>query len=606
MPKTWRPSVRAKIWSMVALFLLGLGGLSLTGLFADQAMLIDEKRHSLRRLVESARSIVSHYHQLERSGQLSGAHAREGAREALRAMRYDEVEYFWINSLAEVPHMVMHPTRPDLEGQPLLDSALGLAHAWQSGDAGEMQKFDRPTPLFIAFNEVARTGGQGFVSYLWPKPLGDGGATESQYPKLSYVMRFDPWGWVIGSGVYVDDVGALVRERLAGRARLVLLIAVPLIALAALLATTITRPLLRGARALEAMRQGRRRLAALPVERDDEIGTLIDGFNRLQNDLKDKTEALARSNAELEQLATVFTHAREGVMITAPDGTILNVNQSFSRISGYSRDELIGSNPRMLKSGHQDDVFYAGMWQALTHTGHWSGEIWNRHKQGHLYAELLTISAVRDAHGQTRHYVSLISDITTQKEYQQQLEYIAHYDVLTALPNRMLLADRLRQAIAQAQRERCRVAVVYIDLDGFKAINDTHGHAAGDALLMAVAQRMQQCLRGQDTIARLGGDEFVALLTALPEQYDVRPLAQRLLEAASLPVQHGALQLQVSCSIGITYHDPGGPGDEEQLLIEADQAMYQAKLAGKNTLHVYGQGQGQAPTPAPCTTSGLS
>ncbi|MFA7606509.1 MAG: diguanylate cyclase, partial [Rhodocyclaceae bacterium] len=431
-----------------------------------------------------------------------------------------------------------------------------------------------------------------------------GGATESQYPKLSYVMRFDPWGWVIGSGVYVDDVGALVRERLAGRARLVLLIAVPLIALAALLATTITRPLLRGARALEAMRQGRRRLAALPVERDDEIGTLIDGFNRLHNDLKDKTEALARSNAELEQLATVFTHAREGVMITAPDGTILNVNQSFSRISGYSRDELIGSNPRMLKSGHQDDVFYAGMWQALTDTGHWSGEIWNRHKQGHLYAELLTISAVRDAHGQTRHYVSLISDITTQKEYQQQLEYIAHYDVLTALPNRMLLADRLRQAIAQAQRERCRVAVVYIDLDGFKAINDTHGHAAGDALLMAVAQRMQQCLRGQDTIARLGGDEFVALLTALPEQYDVRPLAQRLLEAASLPVQHGALQLQVSCSIGITYHDPGGPGDEEQLLIEADQAMYQAKLAGKNTLHVYGQGQ--APTPAPCTTSGLS
>ena len=583
-------SVRFRIRIIVILFLLGLGGLSIVGLYADRAMLIAEKRDTVRHLVEAAHGVAAHYASLERNGQLSPEQARLAAREAIRAMRYANGEYFWINDLdTPLPRMVMHPTLPELEGQRLDDPALGLAHSRQLGEHGSELRLRQPTPLFAAFNDVVREAGHGYVTYEWPKPLAAGGATETTYPKLSYVRLFAPWDWVIGSGIYIDDVDTLVRRQLVGRGGLALAFAIPLWLTASLLAASITGPLSRGARALEAMRDGRRELAPLAIERRDEVGTLIDGFNDLQQALREKTEALARSNAELEQLATVFTHAREGVLITAPDGTILNANHAFTTISGYDRDELIGNTPRILKSGRQPPSFYADMWRILGETGHWSGEIWNRHKSGRLYAELLTISAVRDGNGETRHYVALTSDITTRKEYQQRLEFIAHYDALTGLPNRVLLADRLRQAIAQAARRRHIVAVAYIDLDGFKNINDNHGHAAGDQLLVIVAERMQQCLREPDTIARLGGDEFVAVLADLSGPRDAMPVAQRLLDAASRPVDYNGLPLHVSSSIGIVCHDPARDDecDADQLLRRADQAMYQAKLTGKNRYHFF-------------------
>ena len=290
---------------------------------------------------------------------------------------------------------------------------------------------------------------------------------------------------------------------------------------------------------------------------------------------------------KLQLAASVFTFAREGITITAADGSIIDVNESFTRITGYSREEVLGQNPRVLKSDHHEPDFYAALWRDIVDKGFWTGEIWNRRKSGDLYPEILTISAVRDEQGVAQHYVALFSDITPMKEHQKQLEHMAHYDLLTALPNRALLADRLHQGMVQGQRHGTRLAVAYLDLDGFKAINDTYGHKTGDLLLIAVANRMKQVLREGDTLARLGGDEFVAVLLDQGDISSSVPMLNRLLAAAAHPVRIGELDLQVSACLGVTFYPQAGAIDADQLLRQADQAMYQAKLSGKNRYHFF-------------------
>jgi diguanylate cyclase (GGDEF)-like protein/PAS domain S-box-containing protein len=290
---------------------------------------------------------------------------------------------------------------------------------------------------------------------------------------------------------------------------------------------------------------------------------------------------------KLHLAASVFTHAREGITITAGDGTIIDVNEAFTRITGYSREEAIGGNPRIIKSNHHPPEFYAAMWGELLEKGHWHGEIWNRRKSGEVYAEILTISAVRDEHGRAGHYVALFTDITPMKEHEKKLENMAHFDLLTTLPNRVLLADRMHQAMVQAQRHRQLLAVAYLDLDGFKAINDTYGHETGDQLLIALSGRMKTTLREVDTLARLGGDEFVAVLIDLADGAASEPMLNRLLAAAAQPVAIGDHVLQVSASLGVSFYPQNDDVDADQLLRQADQAMYQAKLAGKNRYHVF-------------------
>jgi len=312
----------------------------------------------------------------------------------------------------------------------------------------------------------------------------------------------------------------------------------------------------------------------------------LDGKPVLFNSSRDITER-KKNEDKLRLAANVFTHAHEGIMITEADGTILDVNATFSLITGYSRDEVIGHNPRMLSSGCHDKDYYAALWHDLIGKGYWYGEIWNRHKNGEVYSELQKISSVLDKHGKIQYYVSLFSDITLIKKHEQEMEHIAHYDVLTNLPNRVLLADRLEQAMPQVLRRELQLVVVFLDLDGFKAINDNHGHKAGDQLLMAVALRMKQTLREGDTLARLGGDEFVAVLTDLVDIEASVPMLTRLLAAAAQPVHIGDLVLQVSASLGATVYPQVENIDADQLLRQADQAMYQAKLAGKNRYHFF-------------------
>lgn len=296
-----------------------------------------------------------------------------------------------------------------------------------------------------------------------------------------------------------------------------------------------------------------------------------------------------RYNAEkqLELSGMVFDHAREGIMVADPEGNLVDVNTAFTRITGYGREEVLGKNPRFLNSGRQSKEFYNALWLAVRELGFWSGEVWNRRKNGEVYPQLLTISSVRSVSGEIRQYVALFSDITDQKQYQSELEHIAHFDVLTGLPNRLLLADRLQQAMVQSERRGQKVLIAYLDLDNFKEINDQYGRVIGDQLLVALGQRVKEHLRDGDTLARFGGDEFVAVLTDFQDASAALPTINRLIASSSEVFQLNGYSLQVSASVGVTSYPQGSPIDAEQLLRQADQAMYQAKLAGKNRYHIF-------------------
>ena len=300
-----------------------------------------------------------------------------------------------------------------------------------------------------------------------------------------------------------------------------------------------------------------------------------------------ETKNRQEKEEKLKLAASVFTHAREGIIITDAENKIIEVNDTFRLITGYDREEVLGKNPRFLNSGKHGSEFYAEIWRSLTEKDYWSGEIRNRRKNGEEYVEMLTISAILDEAGKPKNYVALFSDITMMKEHQKQLEHIAHYDVLTNLPNRALLADRLSQALLNSQRNNVVVAVAFIDIDGFKEINDTYGHNMGDDLLVALSTRMQDSLRKGDTLARIGGDEFLIIFVDLKNPEDSKPMLERLLQVLAEPVTIDNISMRVSASIGLSISLPDSNIDGDQLIRQADQAMYQAKQSGKNCYHVF-------------------
>ena len=326
----------------------------------------------------------------------------------------------------------------------------------------------------------------------------------------------------------------------------------------------------------------------------DNIQAPYQRLNAANRMLEQQIEERTRTQTQLELAASVFSHAREGILITDNQGNIVEVNAMFTQITGYSREEAIGRNPRiLLSSGRHEKAFFAARAQALQKHGHWVGEVWNRRKNGEDFAEMLTVSVVRDPAGAVLNYVALFTDITPLKKHQDELEHIAHYDALTGMPNRVLLADRLQQAMLQSQRRNSALAVAYLDLDGFKPVNDQHGHEVGDQLLVTLSQRMKASLRESDTLARIGGDEFVALLVDIGERRDCELLLSRLLQAAATPVRVDGALLQLSASIGVTLY-PQDNADADQLVRHADQAMYLAKQAGKNRFHLFDVAQDAA------------
>lgn len=301
-----------------------------------------------------------------------------------------------------------------------------------------------------------------------------------------------------------------------------------------------------------------------------------------------------RNKEQLALAANVYKEVNEGIVITDVNAIILDVNEAFTRITGFSKGEVIGQKSSILSSGRHDTEFYASLWQSLLTQGYWSGEIWNRRKNGDVYPQLMSISAVQDSPSMAAHFVALFSDISSIKEYEQRLEKMAHYDLLTGLPNRFLLSDRLRMAMSRAKRSGEILALLFLDLDGFKEVNDTYGHDMGDRLLVLLSGAMASVLREEDTLARMGGDEFVMVLPGLANQESVVPVLQRLSAAIVNPVVVSDIELMVSASIGVALYPLAEEVDADQLIRQADQAMYQAKLLGKNRYHFFDQVRDQS------------
>jgi len=283
----------------------------------------------------------------------------------------------------------------------------------------------------------------------------------------------------------------------------------------------------------------------------------------------------------------LFEYSLDGIMVTDSDCRIVDVNDSFCQITGYVREEVVGQNPGILRSGQHEEAFFGEMWDSIRKSGSWKGEMWNRRKSGEIYPVRMNIIAIPDNSGETANYVGIFTDITRHKEHQDQLEYMANHDVLTGLPNRQLLLDRLEQAVKQSRRNGNELAVVFFDLDEFKPVNDRYGHEAGDAVLVAVAERIRERVRDTDTCGRIGGDEFVILFGELVGRERIEILVDEIIGEICKPVIHKGQQLQVSVSAGIRFYRPDEACGVDTLLKQADKAMYRAKALGRNRYIVF-------------------
>ncbi|WP_158558893.1 EAL domain-containing protein [Rhodoferax lacus] len=324
-------------------------------------------------------------------------------------------------------------------------------------------------------------------------------------------------------------------------------------------------------------------LTAAPIR--DALGRLV-GASKIARDITSEKAA----SAQLKLTASVFTNTSEGILITNSRGRIVEVNEAFTQITGYSRDEVMGHSPSTFHARSQGSEVFRAMRRALRQSGQWRGELWSRKKDGQAFAAWLTVTQVRGDRGEVPNYVVLFSDITVLKLQQEELEHGAHFDALTDLPNRLLLSDRLHQAMTLCQRQNQSLAVLYLDLDGFKQVNDLYGHETGDALLVALSRRMKAALRDVDTLARMGGDEFVAVLSGIASTQDCIQLVTRVLAACAEPVHVQGHEVQVTASIGVTLY-PQDSADADLLMRHADQAMYEAKQSGKNKYHLFDSAQ---------------
>lgn len=293
------------------------------------------------------------------------------------------------------------------------------------------------------------------------------------------------------------------------------------------------------------------------------------------------------ASTKLRLAKKIFEHSHEGLIITSAQNKIIDLNAAVMQITEYTKEDLLDKNPKILSSGRNSAAFYEAMWQSIKRDGYWSGELWNRKKSGKAYLQMLTIAAVYGDNEVVSHYVGIFSDVTMLKEHERDLAYITHYDSLTGLPNRLLLQERLSQAMAQTRQEKKSMAVVYLDFDGFREINEHYGHDAGDALLRELSLEMQKVLKQSDTLARIGGDEFIAVIKNLATQEESLSILDALLRSVAKPITLDGNCVQLSASLGVTFFSAQDDMDAEGLIRFADQAMYQAKVSGKNRYHIF-------------------
>ncbi|BCB28577.1 hypothetical protein SKTS_34630 [Sulfurimicrobium lacus] len=373
---------------------------------------------------------------------------------------------------------------------------------------------------------------------------------------------------------------------------------------------SLSRPIRELTRVVDRIAQGDLAQRA-PQGGKDELGRLANAFNHMTDALADarlnletrveaRTRELADANRRLETdiaarkeaenamrlYASVFEHSAEGILISDKENRILAVNQTFTQLTGYSFDEVRGKNPRMFASGQTQPQVYQDMWAMLTKKGQWQGEIWDRRKDGSVYPKWMSVSVVRDVDGELTHYIASFSDITERKAVEARISHLAHHDALTGLLNRFSLQGRLEQALSSARREQRPLAVMFIDMDRFKTINDTLGHAVGDEMLVEVAQRLREHVRDSDIVARLGGDEFVIVLSKVEDATAAARVADKILHALGQPYRIGENELRSTPSIGLAFYPDDGEL-AETLMKNADTAMYHAKAQGRNNVQFF-------------------
>jgi diguanylate cyclase (GGDEF)-like protein/PAS domain S-box-containing protein len=351
---------------------------------------------------------------------------------------------------------------------------------------------------------------------------------------------------------------------------------------------------------LTKLQQGERALAASNAE----LTTALDEVERaraeLEQRVQERTSELQTANGDLQSevlqrreaerrltiYAEVIRSTGEAVAITDASGTMIEVNPAYEDAHGRAREELVGTKLYPSEPGRESEELHREIWRSLEAQGHWTGEVIGFRGNGDSFPSWVLINTLRDESGAPTHYVCVSRDITALKRSQEELQRLAFYDSLTRLPNRALFNDRLRVALAGAERRRDLIAVMYLDLDGFKNVNDTLGHAAGDRLLIEIGERIGRCIRAADTLARTGGDEFTILLSHAGSTADVTLIAQRIVEAVAMPIQVGDRQVRVGTSIGISFYPKDGQ-DAETLLVKADLAMYKAKEAGRGQYRLF-------------------
>jgi len=511
----------------------------------------------------------------------------------------DFIEAYQLNGLrGGLRKMIRHTTRPDIR-LTLVINAQGELLFINNPDLQGLPLAALPDPPPRAEIEAARISHEGLI---WLSP---GGRTlwglfpvELEEPEVTPDAKRN--NLVLALGYDAEKSKAVERERILDEIALVLAGIVFISFLIwLLLRTVVTRRIERLAEAAHHFVEGRGGFTG-DIKGHDEIGQLAHDLARIGRDLHERYLQIETANAELAQeivarreaeqelrlTASVFGSTSEGIIITDPRNRIIEVNDAFVHVTGYSREEIIGQTPSMLQSGLHNPAFYGEMWRRIQLDGHWKGEVRNRRKNGEIYTEILDIGVVCDETGTVTHYVGVFTDISELKETQARLEKMAHYDHLTGLPNRALFASRLEEAMASVTRHGNLLAVALLDLDRFKPVNDAHGHEMGDRLLIEIAQRLDACMRTGDIVARIGGDEFVLLIQDIGEAAELWPFLQRVQAIFETPVRIDGHVFDITSSLGATLF-PNDPGDADALLRHADQAMYLAKQAGRNRYHLF-------------------
>lgn len=459
-----------------------------------------------------------------------------------------------------------------------------IVHPWVAGSMNNFSKTLGSDFLRDLYNKKS-----GRLHYHW-KDKGDDQLRE----KIAVFEHLPSMDWIVAASVYTDEVYAPLNKIIYYVIFAIIVSLLLAIPLGAFVSDSITSPITDLVNLFSKAASGKWDVRS-KNHCPDEIGNLSRRFNRFMDDLQGmqchlNTEMAIRQKAEFQKrlFEEVFNNAMEGITITDTEGRILNANPAFTDITGYEVQEVVGQNPSILKSDKHDKDFYTRMWSEIRQNGHWVGEIWNRRKNGESYPELLSISSIKNQEGEATHYVAVFHDITEMKSKEEQIRYQANHDALTGLPNRELLTDRITMAISRARRLNTKLALFYIDLDNFKTVNDSLGHAVGDKILLKATERISYIFRTQDTISRLGGDEFVILVESVDDEIFLLNIIERLLNAFAKPFIIDDTELHLTTSLGITIFPDDGE-DAGTLIKNADMAMYQAKLEGRNGYHMFRQ-----------------